>query len=883
MTYTIEANTQQLGAVGKLFSTSSLTIDIPLPSGSSNPSRQMQGINQIPLDSDQSDQGIELECRRACEVGLARAYWDLYAHTDDTDDLALQLTYATLALMRSSTLSVDALYLIGAALFMRYKHARSIGDLEAALGLFGCALNSISASHWAMISLHAEFGETLLSKYDLDGDSDKLERALSMLNAGLSTAEQTHPARYRITHTLSQIHHFHYLKFGQAEHIDQELHFTHDTYNLCPPGHIYRAAALFAMGRVTLQAYEFGSDQLEDLDQAIRYHRESLDAYSPTHSVRSKILSNLCYQLKIRFYKFGSDADLDEAILIGRQAAQSIPFFEGSLFNLANALTTRHQQSGTLADLDEAIQLFRRMLGLCGPGHSRRDLLAQGIGDALMVRYAHTSDLRDLAEALAFLRESAELRPPGHPDWAVTQSLLAEALTAAYHRTADLQSLEEALALFASWLEHRPELEPGWRGELSLSVLGTLHRLQYQRSGDVRDLDAAIESQEEALCMLVKQHYRRHMTMHDLATTYQLRALTSNCTKDAKRAMELQSEALRSLMIGHRDRARILLGLARLHVQQMLPEHSVDAALDLYCTAITDGYCGAQVRLTEGQIVLQMIQHCATYGGLTTNAKLHLLEAYHLTMRLLPQIAYFGLNANSRFRALEHAPNLATEAAVHAIAMSRLRTAVELLEEGRAVFWVQYLRLRSSFDQLPNDLANELAKASHDLEVNARQLSGPPTTGNEDVAQYEQRLVDNRRLSEHFDSLISKARTLPGLERFLLNETFSALALVAQAAPVVILLATAEFCGAVILRNERAEPEAVSFGKDMNVGMLVSMSRAVIGSGRTSRGAIEKTRAMKRISAKESTGNGPYGEIWQQIMQPVVQALRLEVRQNVLL
>ena len=85
-----------------------------------------------------------------------------------------------------------------------------------------------------------------------------------------------------------------------------------------------------------------------------------------------------------------------------------------------------------------------------------------------------------------------------------------------------------------------------------------------------------------------------------------------------------------------------------------------------------------------------------------------LLGDYIATAGLLPRVAYFGLDIGSRLRALADADKLAVNGAAHALILEQPQLAIELLEQGRAVFWSQHLRLRTAFDALPSQLHQEL-------------------------------------------------------------------------------------------------------------------------------------------------------------------------------
>ena len=73
---------------------------------------------------------------------------------------------------------------------------------------------------------------------------------------------------------------------------------------------------------------------------------------------------------------------------------------------------------------------------------------------------------------------------------------------------------------------------------------------------------------------------------------------------------------------------------------------------------------------------------------------------------LMPQAAYLGLSLNHRLKSVADAEHSATMAASHALLIPNATLALELLEQGRAVFWRQSLHLRTPFEALdiPKDI-----------------------------------------------------------------------------------------------------------------------------------------------------------------------------------
>jgi len=92
------------------------------------------------------------------------------------------------------------------------------------------------------------------------------------------------------------------------------------------------------------------------------------------------------------------------------------------------------------------------------------------------------------------------------------------------------------------------------------------------------------------------------------------------------------------------------------------------------------------------------------------------LEAYQAVIEFLPHMAMVGLNLQARWRALTSGSDgLARDAAACAIRSGQYERAVELLEEGRAVFWSQALQLRTPM--------TNLHAAAPELEAKLRRIS----------------------------------------------------------------------------------------------------------------------------------------------------------------
>jgi hypothetical protein len=146
------------------------------------------------------------------------------------------------------------------------------------------------------------------------------------------------------------------------------------------------------------------------------------------------------------------------------------------------------------------------------------------------------------------------------------------------------------------------------------------------------------------------------------------------------------------------------------------------------------------------------------------------LETHSQTIRLLPGAASFGLDHTGRLRKLSSAEAITRNAATRAIAAGRENEAVEMLEEGRGVFWSQALRLRTTdLNLLSVQDAQELRRLFRLLDV--RSIGDKTTT----TPQRERLVEQRRRLSNSAEALILDIRSRPGMNRFLLPLAFSSL------------------------------------------------------------------------------------------------------------
>lgn len=233
------------------------------------------------------------------------------------------------------------------------------------------------------------------------------------------------------------------------------------------------------------------------------------------------------------------------------------------------------------------------------------------------------------------------------------------------------------------------------------------------------------------------------------------------------------------------------------------------------------------------------------------------LMAYTTAIHLLPQAAWIGQSVNSRRRILASQPaTLAADAAACAIEKGAYSKAIELLEQGRTIFWSQALQLRPDLTVLlavNPTLAEELEAVAKELEPRTFEDSfhaqvHVTRSDREDSAKH------HRALAEKWQRLVDQVRKLPELRDFLKPRLFPELQRAATCGPVIIANASLYRCDALIVRKD-GSPTHVSL-PDASFETLMTHAHAVNPQG-TRAGAFNKALTT----------------LWETVLLPISQKL----------
>jgi len=143
-----------------------------------------------------------------------------------------------------------------------------------------------------------------------------------------------------------------------------------------------------------------------------------------------------------------------------------------------------------------------------------------------------------------------------------------------------------------------------------------------------------------------------------------------------------------------------------------------------------------------------------------------------------------------------HIEKLPSDYASYQVRTGRLRGAIETLEQGRGLLWSEMRRLRTSIDHLrivDSHLAETFAAVNRDLEALTTSGSSMVWSDGGDIDDDEvmdpigRVVVKQRKLLDERTSLITRIRSLPGFETFLMSWSFDTLRSAAAHGPVIII------------------------------------------------------------------------------------------------
>ncbi|KDR66899.1 hypothetical protein GALMADRAFT_1135831 [Galerina marginata CBS 339.88] len=761
-------------------------------------------------------------------------------------------------------------------LHARFEQDGREADLDEAISLNRQALELQPPGHPCRPISLSDLATEMVMRLDQTGQETYLDQAIALNREALELRPSPHPDRSLSLANLALAVGRRFEQEDQKADLDEAILLNRQALELQPPPHPFRHITVTELTPRLVARFDRES-QKADLDEAILLNREALDVEpSLDDSDRSIVLSNLACALWKRVFIDGQKAGLDEAISLNREALELLPpdhpdrsmtlnnladmirtqfdKFDGQkialeevislkrealefsplpnagrsmcLVNLAIVLHARFEGDGQKVDLDEAILLNRQALELQPPPNLDRSMTLTYLANVLGTRFLQENQKTDLDEAIFLTRQALELersQPSPESDLSIILSDLAKLLHIRFEQDGQKCDLDEAISFNRQAVELRPSPHP-YR-PLSLSDLANALSTQFERDGQKDDLEENILLNRQALEFLPTPSPHRSTILNNLGQSLRIRFERDGYNSDLDQAISFHREAVTLQASPHPDRSRSLSLLAMALVRAHSPTDSksqyFEEAMELFSAATQ---CFGQTAFLRLDIAYSWIKHANTHHHSST------IDAYDAALQALPNLAALNVNINSRQKALlAGSDGLARDASRFAMKAGKLDKAIEFLESGRAVFWSQFLSLRSPFEEL-HEIAPELADKLQETAV-ALELGSHRNTLAQPLEHQKKFLIDQEtarlnRLNEVWSKTIDDVRQLEGFKDFLRPRTLSTLKAAASEVPVVIPVGSDDGTDIFILTSTKVQNVHLSGLRTQEIQHLVYLVQA---------------------------------------------------------
>jgi tetratricopeptide (TPR) repeat protein len=657
---------------------------------------------------------------------------------------------------RDSTHRPAILMNLGNTYWFRFDQSGERKDIDSAIEQQLKAAASVPLNSVDRPTILRNLGSSYLSRFERFGDIQDLESAIKHQLEVVASIPLNNPNRPVILNDLGASYQLRFKRFGKKEDIDLAIKQQLEAVASTPPDNPNRAGYLNNLGNSYCSRFtHFG--EVNDIDSAINQQIEAVASIALDSSKRPECLSRLGVSYGNRFLRSGEVKDIDLSIKHQLEAVASTPLKSvkraGPLNNLGMSYKYRFKHFGEMKDNDLSIKLLLEALSSIPLDNPDRLVIVNYLGSSYADRFNFSGDMKDIDLAIEKHLEVVASVPIDSPHRSHFLDQLGRSSFARFERFGKKEDIDFAIE---QGLEAVASASPADRSGF-INNLGYLYLRHFQRFRGEKDIDSAIEKLVEAVATTPLDSPGRPRSLYHLGLSYSYRFESNQEPTDLEES--ISNYRLSSLSLKGLPSVRI-----RGSLQWALLAHNRD-------------------NLESAS------------------------EAYDQAFRLLPQVAWIGLNARAQLKELNSSIQmLGCNAAACMISLAQaehhnrqrhLGRAIELLDQGRSILWSQ----TSNFKQDLEDLQEVDSDIASDLDNVGKFLAqGCFRDPNDPLSETETQLY--RRYAERWEELVYRIRGLPGFHHFLLPLPISTLQTAAAEGPVVIINSSKYRCDAVIVPSQ---------------------------------------------------------------------------------
>lgn len=304
---------------------------------------------------------------------------------------------------------------------------------------------------------------------------------------------------------------------------------------------------------------------LGNFDEAIKAGTKAISLTAAGSCDRRFLLTHLGDLLHTRFNQLRSNHDFEHRVAILEQAV-GLTVYDSTqrahaLCNLSVLLVNRYETIGTLPDLERGIATCKEAVSSAFPDDQNRLRLFGHLGRILFLRFQRLGAVQDLSEAIAASSRAADQIPACCQDRGLVLMDLAMQLSDRYCLLGSVDDLEQAIVTGEEALSafDTDSFEPlGGRDEdealarclnhhrrdIILSNFGGFYQLKFMRSGELEDLEKAIDFDIQAVSRLSFDQPTRSGRFANLGISLRLRYERLGSLADLENAIQAYEDGL---------------------------------------------------------------------------------------------------------------------------------------------------------------------------------------------------------------------------------------------------------------------------------------------------------------------------------------------------
>ena len=707
-----------------------------------------------------------------------------------------------------------------------------------------------------------KLGNYFLQRYIKSHSLDDLTKAVSICDDAVRNMTVDDPARIAYLRSLRTALQYSFQHLGDIDHVERSIVIFEEAVQLSPDSDPNKPSLLQDLSHLLLLRFTFfesdnSEDSLvrmtrlnrirDDINKAIQMLKDAIRISLYDDPAKPELLCMLGDALSRRFERFGSSADIDEAVAMKVEAVRLIqdqPPRASYLNSLSKSLRHRFRRLGARIDIDKSISMSKEAIQLTEDGHPHRPDFMDVLGGSLLERFERLGDVADLDRGISIAEKVLfNLTSNDDPSKPGRMNNLGRLYLRRFRHTKSLLDLEGSILMFRYALHLIPLVnQHPLRSEL-LDNLSHLLFLRFESTGEIAELSESISLSLQSIALTPEGHPERPERLGRVANSYLSRFRLLNTPRD------------------------------------------LDDAISYAAWASYTENGPPSVKLTSSLLWAEcaLLQH-NTYPDEDSGPAL-LQRPYAVALQVLPHLANLGLPLGDRHHQIMRVGALVRNAAATALKMDLSDEALEWLEQGRCIIWGQILQLRSPIDELRQvrpDLAERLEHLSKVVEKGGNdgislESSAVPQMATENLGRREYALAFERQ------DLLEEIRRLPDFKQFLMPKKLSQLIPAARAGSVITLNISVLRCDALILKPATSDVFTVplpDFSLQAAEKLHSSLQDLLRNSGRSismdSRKAIQ-VPDDERLASPEAEFGRILGQLWLHIVKPVVDHLELKV------